>query len=87
LKERLGTPPPRSGSPPRFRALGGSRVSGLYEVASWLVYALAAVMMLTVSVAAVLAGLALRVVAEFLRELCNGDKGSGAQEDRKDLGA
>jgi hypothetical protein len=59
----------------------------LYEVASWLVYALAAVMMLTVSVAAVLAGLALRFVAEFLRELCNGDKDSGAQEGRKDLGA
>jgi hypothetical protein len=58
----------------------------LYEVATWLIYALAAVMMLTVSVAAILAGLALRFVAEFLRELGNGDKDSGTQEGRKDLG-
>jgi len=35
---------------------------------SWLIYALAAVMMLTAIVAAVLAGLALGVVAVFLRE-------------------
>jgi hypothetical protein len=41
----------------------------LYEVLSWLIYAVAAVTMLTVIVAAILAGLALRFVAEFLREL------------------
>ena len=56
-------------------------------MASWLIYALAAVMMLTVTVAAVLAGLALRFVAELLWELGNGDKESGAQEGRKDLGS
>ncbi len=54
---------------PTLQALGGSGVSGLYEVATWLVYALAAVMMLPVIAAVILAGLALRFVAEFLREL------------------
>ena len=44
-------------------------MSELYEVLSWLIYAVAAVTMLTVIVAAILAGLALRFVAEFLREL------------------
>ncbi len=44
-------------------------MSGLYEVATWLVYALAALMMLAAIVAAVLAGLALRFVAQFLRGL------------------
>ena len=44
-------------------------MSGLYEVMSWLIYAIAAVMMLAAIVAAVLAGLALRLLAEFLREL------------------
>jgi hypothetical protein len=38
----------------------------LYEVVSWLIYALAAVMLLTVTVAASPAGLALRFVVEFL---------------------
>lgn len=47
-------------------------MSGLYEVATWLVYALAAIMMLAVTAAAILAGLGLRLVAEFLRELGNG---------------
>jgi hypothetical protein len=51
-------------------------VSGWYEVATWLVYAVAAVMMLTAIVAAILAGLALRLVAEFLLEL-----GDGREED------
>jgi len=53
-------------------------VSGLYEVATWLVYAFAAIMMLAVIVAAVLAGLALRLAAEFLREL-----GDGREEDNR----
>ncbi len=44
-------------------------MSGLYEVATWFVYALAAGMMLIVIAAAILAGLALRLLAEFLREL------------------
>jgi hypothetical protein len=47
-------------------------VSELYEVLSWLIYTLAAVMMLAVIVAAILAGLALRLIAEFLRELGDG---------------
>lgn len=47
-------------------------MSGWYEVATWLVYAVAAVMMLTVIVAAILAGLALRLVAEFLLGLADG---------------
>jgi hypothetical protein len=47
-------------------------VDELYGVATWLVYAVAAVMMLAVIVAAVLIGLALRFVAEFLRELGDG---------------
>ena len=47
-------------------------MSELYEVLSWLIYAVAAVTMLTVIVAAILAGLALRLVAEFLQELGNG---------------
>ena len=51
-------------------------MSGWYEVATWLVYAVAAVMMLTAIVAAILAGLALRLVAEFLLGL-----GDGREED------
>lgn len=54
-------------------------MSGLYEVLSWMVYALAAVMMLVMIVAAVLAGLALRFVAEFLRELGDGREDDDAQ--------
>jgi len=48
----------------------------LYEVATWLVYAVAAVMMLAAIVAVILAGLTLRIVAEFLREF-----GDDRQED------
>ncbi len=51
-------------------------MSWLHEAATWLVYALAAAMMLTMITAAILAGLALRLAAEFLREL-----GDGRQED------
>ena len=47
-------------------------MSELYEVLSWLIYTVAAVMMLAVIVAAILAGLALRLIAEFLRELGDG---------------
>ncbi len=47
-------------------------MSGLYEVATWLVYAVAAIVMLAAIVAAILAGLALRLAAEFLRELGDG---------------
>ncbi len=47
-------------------------MSGLYEVATWMVYAIAAIMMLVATAAAILAGLALRLAAEFLRELGDG---------------
>ena len=47
-------------------------MSGLFEVATWLVYAVATVMMLSSIVAAILAGLGLRLVAEFLRGLGSG---------------
>jgi hypothetical protein len=55
-----------------LQALGGSGVSGLFEVATWLVYAAAAVMMLSVIAGAILAGLGLRLMAEFLRGLGDG---------------
>ncbi len=54
-------------------------MDGLYEVATWLVYAVAAVMMLAVIAAAVLIGLALRFVAEFLRELDDSRKNGNTQ--------
>ena len=44
-------------------------MSGLYEVLLWPVYVVAAVMMLAAIVSAVAVGLALRFVAESLREL------------------
>ena len=68
--------------------LGGGGVSGLYEVLSWMIYALAAVMMLAMIVAAILAGLAVRFVAEFLRELVAGreeDDTQQAQDGRESL--
>ena len=44
----------------------------MYEVATWVVYAVATITMLAAIVAAILAGLALRLAAEFLRELGDG---------------
>ena len=61
-------------------------MSELYEVLSWLIYAVAAVMMLTVIVAATLAGLALQFVAEFLCELGDGSEEGDthqAEDDRR----
>ncbi len=54
-------------------------MSGLYEVTTWLIYTLAAVMMLGVTAAAILAGLALRFVAKFLRGLGGGREEGDAQ--------
>ena len=51
-------------------------MSGLYEVLWWLVYVAAGVVMLAAVVSAVLAGVALRFVAESVREL-----GDGPEED------
>ena len=56
-------------------------MSGLYEVATWLVYALAALMMLAAIAATVLAGLALRFVAEFLRKLSDAREEGDTQHD------
>ncbi len=58
-------------------------MSGLFEVATWLIYGLAAIMMLVVIVAAILAGLALGFLAEFLREFgdkCEGDDAQHAED-------
>ena len=51
---------------------------------TWLIYAVAALVMLAVTAAAILARLALRFVAEFLRELGDGRQEDDAQEGRKD---
>jgi hypothetical protein len=56
----------------------------LYEVATWLVYAVAAIMMLAAVVAAILAGLALRLAAEFLRELGDGREEGDARHAEND---
>ena len=45
----------------------------LYEVMTWLIYALAGIVMLVAIVSAVLVGLVLRLVAEFLRGLTEED--------------
>ena len=54
-------------------------MSGLYEVLSWLVYALAAVVMLGAIAFAVLAGVALRLAARFLLELGDSPDGGDAR--------
>jgi hypothetical protein len=59
-------------------------VSGLYEVATWLVYAGAAIVMLAAIVAAILAGLALRLAAEFLRELSDDPQEGDARHAEND---
>ncbi len=51
-------------------------MSELYDMMLWVAYAIAAIMMLAVILAAVLAGFALRFVAESLRGL-----GDGRDED------
>jgi hypothetical protein len=56
-------------------------LGGLYEAATWLVYAVAAVMMLAVTVTAVLIALALRFVARLLRELGDGREKDHTQHD------
>lgn len=59
-------------------------MSELYEVMLWLIYAIAALLMLAVITAAVLAGLALRLVAEFLRELGDGREEGETQHTEND---
>ena len=54
----------------------------MYEVLSWMIYALAAVMMLVMIIAAILTGLAVRFVAEFLRELSDGREEGDTQQAR-----
>ncbi len=60
-------------------------MSGLYEVATWLVYAVAAATMLAAIVAAILIGLALRLAAEFIRSLVDGREEGGTQQAENDL--
>ena len=62
-------------------------MSGLYEVATWLVYALATLMMLAAIAGAVLAGLALRFVAEFLRGLGDNREVGDTQHDEDGPGS
>ena len=59
-------------------------MSGLPEVATWLVYAMAGVTMLAATTAAILAGLALRLVAEFLRKISDGREEDDTQQARDD---
>lgn len=60
-------------------------MSGFYEVVTWLVYAIAAVIMIAATAGAILFGLALRFVAEFLRELGDG-RGGGETQQHTDGG-
>ena len=59
-------------------------MSGLYEVATWLVYGVATITMLAAIVAAILVGLALRLAAEFLRELGGNREESDARRPEND---
>ena len=59
-------------------------MSGLNEAVTWLVYAIAAVVMLSATVAAIAFGLALRLVAEFFRELVDGREGDGRRQHPND---
>ncbi len=56
----------------------------LYEVMTWLIYALAGIVMLAAVVGAVLIGLALRLVAEFLRGLVGADHDGGDAQRGED---
>ena len=58
-------------------------MSELYDMMLWIAYTIAALMMLVVIVAAVLAGLALRFVAESLRGLGDGRDEGHARNDRE----
>lgn len=55
-------------------------MGGLCEVATWLVYALAALTMLAAIAGAVLVGLALRFVAGFLRGLGDNHEAGGTRQ-------
>ena len=57
-------------------------MSELYDMMLWVAYTIAALMMLTVIVAAVLAGLALRFVAESLRGLGDGSDEGDARNGK-----
>ena len=59
-------------------------MSELNEVVTWLVYAIAAVLMISATAAAVLFGLALRFAAEFLRELGDDREGDDTRQPTDD---
>ncbi len=57
-------------------------MSGLLEAATWVVYVIAAIVMLGAITVAVLAGLGLRLVAEVVREIGEGQEEGRRREDR-----
>ena len=59
--------------------MGGSGASEMYEVLTWLAYTIAAVVILGATTVAILAGLALRFVAAFLRQLGGGREDGDSQ--------
>ena len=59
--------------------MGDNMVSELYDMMLWVAYTIAALMMLAVILAAFLAGLALRFVAESLRGIGDGRDGGDAR--------
>jgi cytochrome c biogenesis protein CcdA len=67
--------------------MGGSGASEMYEVLTWLAYTIAAVVILGATTVAILAGLALRFVAAFLRQLGDGREDGGPEEGRRDRGS
>jgi len=70
-----------------LRALGGSGASEMYEVLTWLAYTIAAVVILGATTVAILAGLALRFVAAFLRDLGASREDGDSEEGRRDRGS
>ena len=67
--------------------MGGSGASEMYEVLTWLAYTIAAVVILGATTVAILAGLALRFVAAFLRDLGASREDGDPEEGRRDRGS
>ncbi len=59
-------------------------MSELHEAVTWFIYVLAAVLMIAATAAAVLFGLALRFVAEFLLELGDDREGGDTPQHTDD---
>ena len=67
--------------------MGGSGASEMYEVLTWLAYTIAAVVILGATTVAILAGLGLRFVAAFLRQLGDSREDGDPEEGRRDRGS